>query len=89
MALGGTEKDVMRMILRQGARLVIIGIAAGAVLAFALSHVMTRLLVGVSPNDPLTYAVVGLLLSAIALLACWIPARRATRVDPGIALRYE
>jgi predicted permease len=89
MALGGTARDVMRMILRQGARLVIVGLLVGLCAAFGLTRVMTRFLFGVSPSDPLTYAAVVLLLSAIALLACWIPARRATRVDPGIALRYE
>lgn len=89
MALGGTERDVLAMILRQGATLVIIGVAAGLVLALAVTHLTTRLLLGVSPTDPLTYIVVAVLLSAIALLACWIPARRATRVDPGVALRYE
>ncbi len=54
-----------------------------------ITRVMTRLLIGVSPSDPLTYVTVALLLTAVALVACWIPARRATRVDPGIALRYE
>lgn len=89
MALGSTESDVMRMILRQGARLVMFGLAAGLLGALAITRVMTRFLMGVSPSDPLTYASVILLLSAIALAACWIPARRATRVDPGVALRYE
>ncbi len=89
MALGGTPRDVLRLILGQGARLVIFGSAAGLVAAFAITRVMTRLLIGVSPSDPLTYLAVVLLLSAVALFACWLPARRATRVDPGIALRYE
>lgn len=89
MALGGSARDVMRLILQQGARMVAIGLAVGVLAALGVTRVMTRLLIGVSPSDPLTYAVVALLLSAIALLACWIPARRATRVDPGIALRYQ
>jgi len=89
MALGGTAGDVIRLILQQGVRMVTIGLGVGVVAALAITRVMTRFLVGVSPNDPLTYAAVALLLSAIALLACWIPARRATRVDPGVALRYE
>jgi len=65
------------------------GLGIGILAALAVSRALTRLLVGVSPSDPLTYAVVALLLAAVALAACWIPARRATRVDPGIALRYE
>jgi predicted permease len=89
MALGGSTRDVSGLILRQGARLVVIGLGVGVVAAFGVTRVMTRLLVGVSPSDPLTYAGVALLLSAVALLACWIPARRATHVDPCVALRYE
>jgi predicted permease len=89
MALGGSARDVIRLILQQGVRMVVIGLAVGLVAALGITRVMTSLLVGVSPNDPLTYATVALLLTAVALLACWIPARRATRVDPGVALRYE
>jgi predicted permease len=89
MALGGSAGDVMRLILRQGVGMVIVGLGVGVLAALGITRVMTRLLVGVSPSDPLTYSAVALLLTAVALLACWIPARRATRVDPGIALRYE
>jgi ABC-type antimicrobial peptide transport system permease subunit len=89
MALGGTARDVMRLVLRQGARMVIAGLLVGLLAAWGLTRVMGRLLFGVSPSDPLTYATVLVLLSAVALLACWIPARRATHVDPGVALRYE
>jgi predicted permease len=89
MALGGSAREVMGLILQQSVRMVAIGLAIGLVTALAITRVMSRLLVGVSPSDPVTYASVALLLAAIALLACWIPARRATQVDPGIALRYE
>lgn len=89
MALGGTARDVLRLVIQQGLRMLLGGLAIGLVAALAITRVMTRLLVGISPSDPLTYVLVALLLSAIALLACWIPARRATRVDPGMALRYE
>jgi putative ABC transport system permease protein len=89
MALGGSARDVMRLILQQGVRMVIIGLGIGLLMALGVTRVMTRLLVGVSPSDPLTYLTVALILTAVALLACWIPARRATHVDPGIALRYE
>jgi putative ABC transport system permease protein len=89
MALGGTAGDVIRLILRQGIRMVVIGLGVGVIATLGITRVMTRLLVGISPSDPLTYVTVALLLSSVALLACWIPARRATRVDPGIALRYE
>ena len=89
MALGGTSRDVLRLVLRQGVGMVVTGLLVGLLAAWGLTRVMGRLLFGVSPSDPLTYATVALLLTAVALLACWIPARRATRVDPGIALRYE
>ena len=89
MALGGSARDVMSMILRQGLRMVIIGLGIGVLTALGITRVMTRLLVGVSPSDPLTYGLVAVVLTSIALAACWIPARRATHVDPGIALRYE
>jgi predicted permease len=89
MALGGTPRDVLRLLLRQGVGMVTAGLGVGLVAALGISRLMTGLLIGVSPSDPLTYLSVALLLSAIALLACWAPARRATRVDPGIALRYE
>jgi predicted permease len=89
MALGGTARDVLRLVLQQGVRMVGAGLVVGLVAAWGLTRLMARFLFGVSPSDPLTYGSVILLLSAIALLACWLPARRATRVDPGIALRYE
>ncbi len=89
IALGGTARDVMRLVLRQGARMVIAGLAVGLLTAWALTRVMGRLLFGVSPSDPLTYATVVVVLSAIAFVACWLPAHRATRIDPGVALRYE
>jgi putative ABC transport system permease protein len=89
MALGGSARDVMSLILRQGAGMVIAGLGIGFLIALGVTRVMARLLIGVSPSDPVTYATVALLLTVVALLACWIPARRATRVDPGAALRYE
>ena len=89
MALGSSARDVMGLILRQGVRMVVIGLGIGLLATLGITRVMTRLLVGVSPSDPLTYVTVALLLLAVALAACWIPARRATHVDPGIALRYE
>ena len=89
MALGGSARDVIGMILAQGLRMLIAGLAIGLAITFAVTRVMRQLLVGVSPSDPLTYVTVALLLAAVAFAACWIPARRATRVDPATALRYE
>jgi putative ABC transport system permease protein len=89
MALGASVRDVLRMIVRQGMRMVIIGLALGLTGAFALTRVFASLLLGVGTTDPLTFVGVALLLFVIALLACWIPARRATKVDPLIALRQE
>ena len=89
IALGATRRDILKMVLRQGVGVVGIGLALGLAAAFAGTRVLADLIVGVKPADPLTFAGVAILLAGIALLACWIPARRATRVDPLVALRYE
>jgi putative ABC transport system permease protein len=89
MALGATAPDVLRLVLLQGMSAVMIGVALGIAGAFALTRTMQSLLFDVSPTDPATLAGVALLLAAVSLLACFVPARRATRVDPIIALRYE
>jgi predicted permease len=89
MALGASPRQILALLLKQGARLVIAGLLFGLAGAWALTRAMTHMLVGVSPSDPLTYLSVAALLSFITLLACWIPARRAVRVDPTVALRYE
>jgi predicted permease len=89
LALGAQSRNILRMVLRQGLGLAIAGAAVGLVCALVVSHLMAGLLYGVRPTDPLTFAGVALLLIGVALLACYIPARRAIRVDPMIALRYE
>ena len=88
-ALGALPRDVLRMVLLGGARLTLAGIAAGTGLALIVSHLMKSLLFEVSPQDPATIIGVAILLSTVALGASWIPAWRATRVDPIMALRYE
>ncbi|MGH9703891.1 MAG: ABC transporter permease [Candidatus Acidiferrales bacterium] len=89
MALGAQARDVMRLILGSGMGLTMAGVLLGFVVALVLSRAMTSLLFGVKATDPLTFAAVALLLSTVALLACYVPARRATKIDPLIALRYE
>ena len=89
MALGAERARVLCLILGEGARLALIGSAAGTVAAFFLMRLMSSLLYGVSAADPLTFAVVAIVLTAVALAACYIPARRATKVDPIVALRHE
>jgi predicted permease len=89
MALGAQSTDVFRMVLGNGLRLIFTGLACGLVLSLALTRFLRTVLFGVGATDVITFAAVGLLLSAVALLACYIPARRAMRVDPMVALRYE
>jgi putative ABC transport system permease protein len=89
VALGAAKGDVLRMILGQGLRTIFIGAAIGLTGSLALTRTVQSLLFGVSATDPLTLGGVTLLLVAAALLACYIPARRATKLDPMIALRYE
>jgi predicted permease len=88
-ALGASSRDILNLIWLQGVRLVIAGVAIGAAAAWALTRAMTRLLAEISASDPVTYVTAAIILVAVALLACYIPARRALKVDPMIALRYE
>jgi putative ABC transport system permease protein len=89
MALGADRGDVMKMITRQGMRLAATGVGIGLVLSLALAQVLSSLLIGVSGYDVSTFILVPTLLAAVALVACYLPARRATKVDPLVALRYE
>ncbi|HXW90400.1 MAG TPA: ABC transporter permease [Terriglobales bacterium] len=89
IALGARPLDVLRMVLADGARMTLLGICIGLLAALGLTRLMASMLFGVKPTDPLTFALVAVLLGAIALLACFVPAQRAMRIDPMVALRYE
>jgi len=89
MALGAQRQNVLRLVLREGLLVVTLGIAAGLSGALILMRVMRNLLYDITPTDPLTFVAISLLLGTVAFLACWIPARHASRVDPMEALRYE
>ncbi|MGH9710627.1 MAG: FtsX-like permease family protein, partial [Candidatus Acidiferrales bacterium] len=89
IALGAQERDVMRLIMGQGARLALIGVAVGIVAGLALTQLMRSLLFGVSAADPVTFGGVAVLLTLVAVAACYVPARRAMRTDPIVSLRYE
>jgi putative ABC transport system permease protein len=89
MALGAQQHDVLRLVLGEGSRLTAIGVAVGLAAALALTRLLRALLFGVTVSDPITFAGVSILLALVAMAACYIPARRASRVDPMVALRYE
>jgi putative ABC transport system permease protein len=89
VALGAERRDIMKLVLEQGLRLVVAGLLVGLLAAAVLTRGMTKLLIGVGATDPMTYAAVATLLSTVALLACWLPAFKATRVNPVVALRQE
>ena len=89
MALGAQRRDVLELIVKKGMALAIVGAAIGLVASLALTRLMRSLLFEVTPTDWLTFVIVSVVLLAVALLACYIPARRATKVDPLVALRYE
>jgi putative ABC transport system permease protein len=89
IALGAQRRDVMGLVIREGGQLALAGVGIGVVAALALTRLMSSLLFGVDVTDPVTFGSVGVLLIAIAFLACYIPAQRAMRVDPMVALRYE
>jgi ABC-type antimicrobial peptide transport system permease subunit len=89
LALGAQRSHVLKIVLGQGARLALLGVVIGLAAAAGLTRLMTTILYGVSATDPLTFSAVAIVLTLVALVACYIPARRAMRIDPMVALRYD
>jgi ABC-type antimicrobial peptide transport system permease subunit len=89
LALGAQMRDVYALVLKQGMHLIRIGVALGLVGAFFMARVLSRILFGITATDPLTFLLVAVILTAAALIACWIPARRAAKVEPLAAIRHE
>jgi putative ABC transport system permease protein len=89
MALGADPRNILRLIIRQSMTPVVIGVAIGLAASLALAHLMSSLLFSLSATDPVTFLVITLLLAGVGLLACYLPARRAAKVDPMVALKYE
>jgi ABC-type antimicrobial peptide transport system permease subunit len=89
MALGADTRTVLRMVLRSALHMALLGIAIGAAVGFAVTRLMRELLFGVSAGDPVTFVAVALILAAVTVLASYVPALRATKIDPMVALRYE
>jgi len=89
IALGAQRDAILRLIIGQSLMITLVGVGVGLVAALSLTLLLSSQLFGVSPADPLTFVTIAFLLACVALLACWIPARRATKVDPMIALRHE
>ena len=89
MALGARHRDILKLVLGQGVRLILVGLAIGLCVAFGATRLLSPLLYGIGANDPVTMFIVAMGLTAVALLACYLPARRAMQVEPSDALRYE
>jgi len=89
LALGADRNNILRVVLREGTRLTIAGLLIGVPLALGLTNMLPNVLYGVGRHDPVTFAVIALILGGVAVLACYVPARRAANVDPMVALRYE